>query len=118
MLVAILLAGILFACAPDSPDGGIPTHPSDLFSVTFAWDAPSTDALGNPLVDLAGFRLYHSPSMPPNGPEGSMIEVGDVTQFTVENLEAGIYYFAVTAIDAVGNESELSEELRVEVGGP
>jgi fibronectin type 3 domain-containing protein len=47
-----------------------------------------------------------------------MIDVGDTTEFTVENLEAGTYYFAVTAVDKAGNESDLSEELRVEVGGP
>jgi hypothetical protein len=45
-----------------------------------------------------------------------MIEVGEATQYTLENLEAGTYFFAVTAIDRSGNESDLSQELRVEVG--
>lgn len=117
-LPLVLLATIALGCLPDSPADGIPTHPSDRFSVTFAWHAPVTDAMGNTLGDLAGFRLYHCASMPPNGPDGTMIDVGDTTEFTVENLEAGTYYFAVSAVDKAGNESDLSKELRVEVGGP
>ena len=117
-LPVVLLAAVAAGCVPDTPDGGIPTHPSDRFSVTLAWDPPATDAIGGTLEDLAGFRLYHSLSMPPNGPGGTLIEVGEATQHTVENLEPGTYYFAVTAIDVAGNESALSDELRVEVGGP
>lgn len=113
-----MLVLIAPACAPDAPEGGIPTHPSDRYSVTLAWDAPATDAMGNTLTDLGGFRLYRSPSMPADGPDASVIELGKSTQFTVENLEPGVYFFAVTAVDETGNESELSQELRVEVGGP
>lgn len=113
-----LVAALTLGCVPDSPDAGIPTHPSERFSVTLAWDAPATDAMGNPLGDLAGYHLYHSPSSPPDGPDGTMIDAGVATQYTVDGLQAGIYYFAVTAVDEAGNESALSAELRVEVGGP
>lgn len=118
LLAAAVLMVLAAGCAPDAPDGGIPTHPSDRFSVTLAWDAPATDAMGGALTDLAGYRLYHSPSQPANGPDGAMVEVGPEAQYTVENLEPGVYFFAVTAVDEAGNESELSEELRAEVGGP
>lgn len=114
----LTLLTLLVACAPESPEGGLPTHPSERFSVTLAWDAPSTDAMGNALEDLAGFRIYHSPVMPPDGPEGTRIEVGGATEYTVQDLAAGSYWFAVTAVDASGNESDLSEALRVEVGAP
>ncbi len=115
-LPVVLLAGFALGCVPEAPESGIPTHPSDRFSVTLAWDAPGTDAQGAILEDLAGYRVYHGSSMPPNGPSGTMIEVGEATQYTLENLEAGTYFFAVTAIDRSGNESDLSQELRVEVG--
>lgn len=113
---AIGTAGILFACSPEGPSGALPTHPSEGFSVTLEWDAPTQDAEGRPLEDLAGYRLYYSTSLPPSGPEGMRLELDLETRATVSGIPAGRYYFAVTAIDAVGNESDLSDPLEVEIG--
>ena len=110
------VVGILFGCSPDGPAGGLPTHPSDGFSVTLEWDAPTRDALGRPLADLAGYRLYYSPALPLTGPEGVRLDLGLETRATVSGLPAGRYYFAVTALDLVGNESDLSAPLEVETG--
>ena len=113
---AIAVVGVLFACSPDDPSGGIPTHPSDLFSVTLGWDAPTLDAAGRPLADLAGYRLYYSPTLPPSGADGVRLELGLETRATVPGLPAGHYFFAVTAVDLMGNESDLSAPLEVQVG--
>jgi len=104
------------ACSPDAPEGGLPTHPSDSYSVTLAWDAPTLDAMGQPLSDLDGYRLYYSTSEPPSGPEGSSVEVGLEAEATVSGLPAGTYFFAVAAVDTAGNESALSASLEVEIG--
>ncbi len=104
------------SCAPDGPGDGPPTHPSDRYSVTLEWDAPTTDAVGRPLEDLAGYQLYYTPDPPAEGGDSRMVVVGDTTRFTVTGLEAGDYLFAVTALDGDGNESEFSEPLPVEVG--
>ena len=45
-----------------------------------------------------------------------MIEVGAATRVTVSGLVSGDYLFAVTALDTLGNESDLSDPLPVEVG--
>ena len=103
-------------CTPDGPEGGLPTHPSDRYSVTLEWDAPTVDAVGRPLEDLAGYRLYYSPAPPADGPDGEMIEIGDTTRVTVDGLAPGDYLFAVTALDVDGNESDFSDPLPVEVG--
>ena len=108
--------GVLYACSPDGPEGGLPTHPSDGFSVTLEWDAPTRDAAGQPLTDLAGYRLYYSPTLPPSGPEGVRLDLGLETRVTVSGLPAGRYFFAVTAVDLAGNESDLSAPLEVETG--
>ena len=108
--------GALYACSPEGPEGGIPTHPSDGFSVTLEWDAPTRDAAGQPLADLAGYRLYYSPTLPPSGAEGVRLDLGLDTRATVSGLPAGRYFFAVTAVDLEGNESDLSEPLEVETG--
>ena len=106
----------LYACSPEGPDGGLPTHPSDGFSVTLEWDAPTQDAEGRPLTDLGGYRLYYSTSLPPSGPDGVRLDLGLETRATVSGLPAGRYFFAVTALDAVGTESDLSAALEVEIG--
>ena len=103
------------SCTPDGPDSGPPTHPTDTYSLTLEWNAPTTDAVGRPLEDLAGYRLYYSPDSV-DETDAEMIDVGNVTRFTVTDLEAGDYLFAVTALDDDGNESEFSDPLPVEVG--
>ena len=104
------------SCTPDGPEAEPPTHPSDRYSVTLEWDAPSTDAVGRPLEDLAGYRLYYAPGPAADTPGDEMVDVGDTTRVTVTDLEAGTYVFAVTALDEDGNESEFSDPLPVEVG--
>ena len=111
-------AGVLFAlssaCTPDGPSS-VPTHPTDTYTVTLEWDAPTEDALGRPLGDLASFRLYYREiGAAAFEPE---IDVGMATRASVQGLEAGEYVFAVTAVDELGNESDLSDPLVVEVGG-
>jgi len=104
------------SCTPDGPESGPPTHPTDRYSVTLEWDAPTTDAVGRPLEDLAGYRLYYSPDSPSEAADAEMVDVGEATRYTVTDLEAGEYLFAVTALDEDGNESEFSDPLPVEVG--
>jgi len=112
-VAALIGAG---ACVPDAPDGNLPTGPSDKFSVTLAWDAPTTDAAGNPLGDLSGYRLYYAIAGSTAAADSNMVEVGDTTQVTVNNLPAGDYVFAVTALDMMNNESGFSDPLEVAVG--
>ena len=111
LLVSVFAAG----CTPEGPGDGIPTHPSDTYSVTLEWDAPTTDAVGRPLEDLSGYRLYYRETESAAGSE-TMIELGAETGVTVSGLAAGDYLFAVTALDTLGNESDLSNPLPVEVG--
>ena len=111
---AVLAAVLVAACVPDAPDGELPTGPSDRFSVTLAWDAPTTDAQGNPLVDLSGYRLYYISEG--SAADSTVLEIGDSTQVTVNGLVAGDYAFAVTAVDMAGNESDFSEPLLATVG--
>ena len=76
---------------------------------TLAWDAPTTNADGTPLTDLAGFKIYYGAS---SGNYSQNINVGNVTTYTVDNLTEGLtYYFATTAYDTAGNESKYSNEV-------
>jgi hypothetical protein len=59
--------------------------------------------------DLAGYRIYWSPA--PAGPYEFMVAT-DIPRYVDRDVNNGItYFYAVTAFDLDGNESELSRDL-------
>jgi hypothetical protein len=76
--------------------------------VTLSWGPPVINADGTNLSDLAGYRIYYGTT------SGSYIyyaDTGNVISYQMTDLEEGLtYYFAVTAYDTSGNESEYSNE--------
>lgn len=114
-----IAALVMFAaCKPGGPTdpGEQQPPPSQTFSVVLEWNAPTEDAEGGPLDDLAGYRVHYRASSPANGPGATSVEVGDATLATVSGVPAGSWRFGVTARDVSGNESALSNEVQVEVG--
>jgi fibronectin type 3 domain-containing protein len=78
-------------------------------TVTLAWDAP-----GDP--DLAGYRLYRC-SGTACTPSVMLIQLGLVTTYQDTTISLGtIYRYRITAIDAVPNESAVSNT--IEIGPP
>jgi hypothetical protein len=74
--------------------------------VSLAWDASVTP-------EVTGYKVYYGNS---SGTYGTPITIGNLTTYTITDLAAGTYYFAVTAIDAQGNESAFSNEVSQIVG--
>ena len=78
-------------------------------SVTLAWDADSSD-------DIVSYNIYYGPA---SLIYTNVVQVGDVTQATVNGLCPGdTYYFAITAVDTSGDESGYSAELVYTVPPP
>jgi PKD repeat protein len=74
-----------------------------------SWQAPTKSADGTPLTDLAGYIIHYGQS---SGNYISSIDVGNQTVYTLTDLSEGqTYYFAVTAYDLIGNESDFSNEV-------
>jgi hypothetical protein len=70
--------------------------------LTVAWD-PNNDA------GTAGYKIHYGTQ---SRNYTSTIDVGNATQHVVPNLQAGaVYFFAATAYDENGNESDYSTEL-------
>ena len=48
---------------------------------------------------------------------GQGLDVGNTITYTLSGLETGIFYFAVSAMDFSGNESNLSNEVSKDISG-
>ncbi len=128
VLAALFLVSILAACGsgggsagpvwPNAPatggspgtGGGGPTAPppgNGAGVAVFSWDAPTTNADGSNLTDLAGYKIHYGAA---SGTYSDTIDVGNVTTYTISNMGPGTYYAAVTAYNAAGAESEHSNE--------
>ena len=71
---------------------------------------------GRPLIDLAGYRVHYRDASPADGAGSQSVDVTDRTEATVADLDAGTWYFTVSALDESGNESDMSNEVSIEVG--
>src|SRR2546423_13035652 len=82
-----------------------------------SWTAPTTNADGSALTDLASYIVYYGPTNPPcHG--STFISVasptanpgpGQTVTATLTGLTTGTLYFvAITAVDTAGNESACS----------
>jgi hypothetical protein len=83
-------------------------------TVTLSWQAPTENLDGSTLMDLKGYKVhYGSQSMS----YSDVIQVANpgLTDYVVQNLPKGTYYFAITAYNASGKESSLSEEVSTQV---
>lgn len=77
-------------------------------NITLAWD-PS------PGSDIAGYNIYYGAA---SGSYTNRVPVGNVTNATVKGLiEGSTYYFAATAMNTSGLESDLSNEVAYSAPG-
>ena len=70
---------------------------------------------GSSSPDVTGYNVYYGPE---SGVYPAMLSVAGATTVNVEDLPGGLtYYFAVTAYNSSGLESELSNEASYSVPG-
>ncbi|MDZ7260776.1 MAG: fibronectin type III domain-containing protein, partial [candidate division KSB1 bacterium] len=75
-------------------------------SLIVSWD-PNKEA------DLKGYKIYYGTA---TRNYSSIVDVGNIISHTVNNLSEGVtYFFAVTAYDTAGNESDFSVEVSATV---
>jgi hypothetical protein len=118
LLIIVFILSLIFSyggCGGGS-GGNNKGEPSP---ATLSWDAPTTNADGSELDDLAGYKVYFGYSsrnytefidigMPP-----CQKNDGKTTcTYTLTSIPANIYFFAVTAYDTSGNMSTYSNEVR------
>jgi hypothetical protein len=75
-----------------------------------SWTPPVTNTDNSPVTDLAGYKIYYgtSPGIHPN--VITVLCSTGISEYSLENLPVGTWYFAVSAFDFSGNESAKSNE--------
>jgi hypothetical protein len=79
-------------------------------SATLTWTAPTQNTDGTSLTDLAGFKIYYG--MTQGGPYDEVVDIPDAgaTTHVVQPLASGAWFFVSTAYNAIGTESDFSNE--------
>ncbi len=84
-----------------------PPNGSTAGTATLSWAPPTTNTDGTPITDLAGYTIDFGAS--PSALNQSInITTPSSTTYTVQNLTAGTWYFAVAAYTSSGSQSALS----------
>jgi hypothetical protein len=79
-------------------------------SLTLTWTAPDENVDGSPLVDLSGYKIHYG-TQSSNYTQTVTLSNAGLSEYVVENLGAGAYYFVITAYNSAGVESPLSGEV-------
>ena len=98
----LLIITILAGC------GGSSNQAGGTGSVSLAWNVPTTYVDGTPATGPVGFKVYYGTA---SRTYTHIIDVKNVPSYTVNSLYPGTYYFAITAYDSSGIESDYSTEL-------
>jgi hypothetical protein len=99
--------------AASDPPGSPPA--ASTRAATLEWQAPDTAIDGSTLTDLAGYKIYYGTDVEKMTQTVS-IDNPSVLSYVVEDLAPATYYFAVTALNSRGHESERSNAGRKEIG--
>jgi len=107
LCVALLIAVSLVASCSGGGGGGGTANVTPSGTATLQWSTPASDIDGAAMT-VAGYKVYYGTE---SGVYTTVIDVGNVNTYTVSGLPAGTtYFFAVTAYDTSGVESDPTDE--------
>lgn len=93
--------------------GGIGGSPTGARNVTVSWTPPLSNTDGSSLLDLAGYKIYYGTSS--RAYSSSLAIDEGLASFVLEGLGEATWYFAMTAVNDAGIESNYSEEVSFRV---
>jgi putative Ig domain-containing protein len=86
------------------PAGSGTTGPAATGSATLSWMPPTQNANGSVLTDLAGYHIYYGTT--PDLEQSITLANGGLTRYVLTGLAKTTWYFAMTAYDSAGRESD------------
>ena len=105
----LLLTPILAGCF--SSDTQTVTN---VTSTSIRWQAPKEDIDNQPLDSIQAYKIFYGHT-PGNYHGHITVTDGTKEELTINNIERGEYYFAMSAISSNGTESELSDEVYAQI---
>jgi len=105
-IISIIIAGC-GGGSGDSAGGGSVLNTGFSKSISLAWDNPTTNIDGSSLTDLAGYKIHYGQA----GDYTNVVDLGNATTYTINNLVPGTWCFSISAYDLSGNESNYSNEV-------
>lgn len=84
-------------------------------AVGLSWDVPALSMKGKPVADLAGYLIHYGTHADVLAYSIEVKGSGSNT-FVVQDLEPGVYYFAVRAVTSNGTHSTLSNIITRKIG--
>ncbi len=115
LLLASVVSLLLSACGGGASSS---VNRDDISAgrVLLSWTAPTarTDGAFLPVTELQGYRIYYGSS---ENDLSVLVDLNDdsITEYTVDTLPSGSYYFAISAYDSDGVESGLSNVINKDV---
>jgi hypothetical protein len=84
-------------------------------SVTISWMPPSTNSDGSAITDLAGYAISYGQSATTLTQTIKVDSVG-VTNYVIDNLTPGVWYFAIQAVNKDGIASASTPVIATTIG--
>lgn len=107
-------ANISISASDGTSDAELPAFSIDVVpmsagSLTLSWTPPTQSADGTLLTDLDSYRVRWGTQ---SGDHPNLREVDNpgVSNFVIDGLAPGIYFFTISAVDTSNNESAASNE--------
>ncbi len=88
--------------------------PASSSTVSLSWTPPTQNSDGTQLLNLKGYHVHYGTKSQSYANVINVANAG-LTNYVVQNLPTGKYYFAVSAYTATGAESSLSTEVSASV---
>jgi hypothetical protein len=102
------------AASADLPSFGITVVATATGSATVIWHPPTQNTDGTPLTDLAGYRVYWGTARDKLTNSVTVDNPG-LSSYVLSELTPATWYFALSAVNAAGTESPLSNVVSEQV---
>ena len=87
-----------------------PPASSSNSSIAFSWVPPTENNNGSPLTNLAGYKIHYGTASQ-DYTQVVAVNNPSLNRYVLDSLPTGTYYFAITAYNSAGVESNLSGEI-------
>ena len=112
--IAACDGGPATTATPDPAGSGAVTssaNPPSVGTAELSWVAPDENTDGSALTNLAGYRIYFGTGADALTQVIDVPTVG-ITEYVIDNLTPGTYYFSIRAYTSAGIESAPSNIVR------